>query len=85
VRILRDLFYTEDGRFAVRPTGQARAAESRADAVSLGPDDYFLLGDNSAASTDSRHFGPRKASELLGRPLAVVWPQPRWLRPTEEP
>lgn len=88
VRILRDLFYTEDGRFAVRASGRGQArpgAPPPEDTVSLGPDDYFLLGDNSAASTDSRHFGPRKASELLGRPLAVVWPEPRWLRPVEAP
>jgi signal peptidase I len=53
--------------------------------ISLGPDDYFLLGDNSTASTDSRHFGPVKASELIGRPLAVLWPDPRWLHPVEAP
>ncbi|NOT30288.1 MAG: hypothetical protein HOP15_07560 [Planctomycetes bacterium] len=88
VRILRDLFYTEDGRFAVRARGRGQARPGALppdDTVSLGPDDYFLLGDNSAASTDSRHFGSRKASELLGRPLAVVWPVPRWLRPVEAP
>jgi signal peptidase I len=89
VRVLRDLFYTEDGRFGVR-AGHGRAPAgggevlARDDALSLGPDDYFLLGDNSAASTDSRHFGPRKADELLGRPLFVVWPRLRWLRATEE-
>jgi hypothetical protein len=77
VRILRDLYYTDDGSFAVgaQPGSAAPGAP-----VSLGPDDYFLLGDNSAASTDSRHFGPIKASQLLGHPLAVVWPEPRWLR-----
>jgi len=89
VRVLRDLFYTEDGRFGVRHRPDAsRAIDGpypSGDAVSLGPDDYFLLGDNSAASTDSRHFGPRKASDLLGRPLFVVWPDPHWLRATEDP
>ena len=62
VRIRRDLYYTDVGTYAVL------------DPVHLGPDEYFLLGDNSAASTDSRHFGPKDASQFLGRPLAVVWP-----------
>ncbi len=82
VRILRDLHYTDDGSFAVgsHPENPHRPAP-----MSLGPDDYFLLGDNSAASTDSRHFGSVKAPQLLGRPLAVVWPRPRWLWAVELP
>ncbi|HEX6882634.1 MAG TPA: S26 family signal peptidase [Planctomycetota bacterium] len=85
VRVLRDLYFTDDGTFAVpagpdEPEGRAGRAP-----LSLGPDEYFLLGDNSAASTDSRHFGPRPAADLIGRPLCVVWPEPRWLRPTAPP
>jgi hypothetical protein len=82
VRILRDFYYTDDGSFAVgsHPEDQNPPAP-----VSLGPDDYFLLGDNSAASTDSRHFGPVKAAQILGRPVAVIWPRPRWLRSVEAP
>ncbi len=89
LRVLRDLYYTEDGRFAVRPDHARRSdaldGEPTDDAISLGPDDYFLLGDNSAASTDSRHFGPRKAADLLGQPLLVVWPELRWLEPRASP
>jgi len=66
VRILRDLYYTSVGSFARTP-------------LSLGPDEYFLLGDNSAASTDSRELGPVPADRLFGRPVAVLWPEPRWL------
>jgi signal peptidase I len=82
VRILRDLYYTDDGIFGVGSHPENAKAPAP---VSLGPDDYFLLGDNSAASTDSRHFGSVKAPQLLGRPLAVVWPRPRWLRAVERP
>lgn len=67
LRILRDLYYTEVGAFGVESP------------LALGPDEYFLLGDNSASSTDSRHFGPVHARELLGRPVAIVWPRPREL------
>jgi signal peptidase I len=80
VRILRDLYYTDDGRFAVGSHPENHGSPA---AILLGPDDYFLLGDNSAASTDSRHFGPVKSSQLLGRPVAVVWPRLRWLRVAE--
>jgi len=72
VRILRDLYYTSVGTFARTP-------------LSLGPDEYFLLGDNSAASTDSRELGPVPAARLFGRPLAVVWPEPRWLAGAQPP
>lgn len=82
VRILRDLYYTDDGTFGVGTHPESAKVPAP---VSLGPDDYFLLGDNSAASTDSRHFGSVKAPQLLGRPLAVVWPRPRWLRAVEPP
>ena len=37
--------------------------------VLLGKEDYYLLGDNSAHSTDSRVFGPVKRKQILGR----VW------------
>ena len=76
IRILRDLYYTEVGTFGVEAP------------LALGPDEYFLLGDNSASSTDSRHFGPVHAHELLGRPVSIVWPELRRLsgaRPTGSP
>jgi len=82
VRILRDFYYTDDGTFGVGSHPESRMPPAP---VALGPDDYFLLGDNSAASTDSRHFGPVKALQVLGRPVAVVWPRPHWLRAVEAP
>lgn len=85
VRILRDLYYSDDGLFAAVPHPGESGLRREPAPLSLGPDDYFLLGDNSTASTDSRHFGPVKATALLGRPLAVVWPDPRWLHPVEGP
>jgi signal peptidase I len=32
--------------------------------VELGPDQYFVMGDNRAQSIDSRHFGPVALDEL---------------------
>ena len=71
MRILRDLYYTNAGRFGT------------SEPVLLGPDEYFLLGDNSSVSTDSRQIGPIQARRLFGRPVAVLWPAPRWLHGAE--
>jgi len=35
----------------------------------LGPDDYFLLGDNAPVSLDSRLWGPVSGRLLVGKPL----------------
>lgn len=41
---------------------------------------YFVLGDNSARSRDSRVFGPIAEASLRGRVLAVAWPPSRMRR-----
>jgi hypothetical protein len=48
--------------------------------LTLGPDEFFVAGDNSFDSTDSRYFGPIPRRALLGSPLAVCWPPSRWRR-----
>ncbi|TSC66374.1 MAG: signal peptidase I [Candidatus Berkelbacteria bacterium Gr01-1014_85] len=40
----------------------------------LGPDEYFLVGDNRENSSDSRIYGPVERRFLIGRALAVIWP-----------
>ena len=71
--LLRDLHYTGRGTFGT------------AEPVLLGPQEVFLLGDNSAESVDGREWGPVTRGEILGRPVAVVWPpgRVRLLRSTE--
>jgi hypothetical protein len=72
LRVLRDVAYTARGTFGTR------------EAADLGPDEYFVLGDNSSSSHDSRDWGPVHAAWIVGRPVAVVWPPSRirLLRPT---
>jgi signal peptidase I len=53
--------------------------------IHLGADEYFVLGDNTANSYDSRYFQPYlghqagavPASEILGRAAAIYWPLAR--------
>ena len=41
---------------------------------SLGGDAYFVMGDNRAHSTDSRHFGPVDRPALEGALVCRLWP-----------
>lgn len=47
---------------------------SRPVEVALGPDEYFLLGDNREFSTDSRELGPVRADAIHGVVALRYWP-----------
>lgn len=42
--------------------------------VTLSDDEYFVLGDNRPASSDSRMFGPLNKDEIVGKVLLRAWP-----------
>lgn len=63
VRLERDVYWVPDGA----PDNFER----------LGPDQFFMMGDNSSNSQDSRMKGPVHRSRLVGSPLLVVWPPSR--------
>ena len=63
LRLERDVYYLHEG-----PDDHVEE---------LGPDQYFMLGDNSSNSSDSRSNGPVHRSRLVGSPLLVVWPPSR--------
>lgn len=44
------------------------------EAVSLGGDQYFVLGDNRTASLDSRQIGPILRNSIFARVFLVFWP-----------
>jgi signal peptidase I len=48
------------------------------DDLVLGRGEYWVEGDNGAQSTDSRHFGPVRRSQILGRAWVRYWPTERW-------
>jgi len=42
--------------------------------ISLGEDEYFVLGDNRNSSKDSRSFGPVNGSFIIGKVFLRGWP-----------
>lgn len=66
-----------DGRPTPEPYLLAPSHPSLAAGWRLGPDQYLLLGDNRADSRDGRHFGPVRASALVGRAWYRYWPPER--------
>jgi signal peptidase I len=43
----------------------------------LGNDEFFVVGDNRTASTDSRFFGTVRSRDFIGRILVRYWPLDR--------
>jgi signal peptidase I len=73
LRVLRDIYYIT----AVDVAGNGQIIEEPTLEFPLGPDQFLVLGDNSAASKDSRlwlegHHVDR--SLLVGRALVIFWP-----------
>jgi signal peptidase I len=52
-----------------RPFPSGRRAVAR-----LGPDEYYVLGDNRPDSHDSRYFGPVRAESIKGKVVVRWWP-----------
>jgi signal peptidase I len=42
--------------------------------IVLGPNQYWVMGDNRPVSDDSRIFGPISFQEIVGKASFVVWP-----------
>jgi signal peptidase I len=47
-------------------------------ALTVGPDEYYVLGDNPNRSADSRVWGPVKRDLIIGVVDVIYWPPSRW-------
>lgn len=54
------------------PTQAKKATLNRA--ITLGPDEYFAVGDNRPYSSDSREWGPITKNDIVGRAFFRYWP-----------
>ncbi|MDD5505269.1 MAG: signal peptidase I [Candidatus Omnitrophica bacterium] len=61
--IFKQIYYYNRGDFAAE--GQK---------VTVPKDSYFVLGDNSVSSKDSRYWGFVPKKNLLGQALVIYWP-----------
>lgn len=44
----------------------------------LGPEEYFVMGDNRNVSRDSRHYGPIPREKIRAKALLRYWPLSEW-------
>lgn len=50
----------------------------QAQIVTLGPEEYFVMGDNRNHSNDSRAFGTVRRDSIIGEALIRYWPPEDW-------
>jgi hypothetical protein len=70
--LVRDVYYMggDDDYFPLRG--------ARNQPLKLGETEYFVLGDNSTLSKDSRFYGDLQDADLIGAARWIYWPRKRW-------
>jgi signal peptidase I len=77
--VLHRIANREDGfqGFAPAPSegGEPAFLTSSTSVLTLGSHEYFLIGDHTALSLDSRYFGPVPEEAIVGHVVRVLWPR----------
>jgi signal peptidase I len=74
IELFRDVYYLSPADLKLRgPDVYAQANRP----VVLGDDEYWMLGDNSAAAQDARFWGPVTKDALIGVAKWIYWPPKR--------
>ena len=74
--IINGVEYEEPYLTPERTTSFSRAASNFT--VTLGDDEYFVMGDNRDNSNDSRRIGVITRDKFVGKVLRIIWPISRW-------
>lgn len=77
---IRDTFVYVNGQQLNEPyINEPCRPENCRDALwELGPDEYFMMGDNRNHSSDSRSFGSVNRKYLVGEVIVRYWPPAEW-------
>ncbi|GFP24112.1 signal peptidase I [Candidatus Hakubella thermalkaliphila] len=80
IEILQDGQVVLNGRLLEEPYASyaSYGVDAESGAITLGPGEYFVMGDNRGNSLDSRWFGPIKESSIKGRAFVLLWPFSRF-------
>ncbi len=76
VEIRRGVVYV-NGKALDEPYVTAPSIDTMAQRT-VGPDEYFVLGDNRRASNDSRDWGPVPLKNIIGKVWMTYWPTSRF-------
>jgi signal peptidase I len=82
LKLWRDILYRADTNDAPNDPRLLKFAQQgegdMSNVIRLEPDQFFMMGDNSPASADSRYFGKVDRRLLIGKALYIYWPHPWW-------
>jgi signal peptidase I len=74
IRIVNGNVFVNDAKLAEEYLSDLYLSKDTKEELTLGQNEYYLLGDNRANSLDSRVFGPVTDNHLIGRVWIRGWP-----------